>query len=141
MFATYGAKCFKCKKEEVVLQIHHERYTKRNLLGTNLEFLCILCKECHEQIEFYRNGNKKENPSNFNKTQEACQKISEYKKSKVGKSDPRYWIKSKAKQELSQRLAEKYVKDKEDHSAAKDAKLKAQLEEIGDFEEIKRRGL
>jgi hypothetical protein len=38
-------------------QVHHSRYHKNDLTGKNLNFLHVLCGDCHEKIEF-KNGEK-----------------------------------------------------------------------------------
>lgn len=38
-------------------QVHHSRYHKNDLTGANLDFLHVLCGDCHEKIEF-KNGEK-----------------------------------------------------------------------------------
>lgn len=48
--------CYSCGAHAT--QVHHGRYTKKNLTGESLRHLYALCRRCHEACEFSDNGEK-----------------------------------------------------------------------------------
>jgi hypothetical protein len=63
----YEYQCQRCasQMEDLphCLQVHHMEYTKENLVGSSLEGLLLLCKWCHNEIEFDTSGSKKKKRS------------------------------------------------------------------------------
>ena len=53
--------CFACAREtgDVVMQVHHGKYTHENLRGESLEHLYSICTGCHKKIEITRSGFKR----------------------------------------------------------------------------------
>lgn len=55
------SRCWICTRRRVSRQVHHERYTKRNLSGDSLCGLRAVCRPCHFMIEFdTRTGKKRD---------------------------------------------------------------------------------
>lgn len=42
-------KCLICGSHER-LEVHHKRYTRDNLRGKSLRWLCLLCHSCHQRV-------------------------------------------------------------------------------------------
>lgn len=53
--------CFCCGRDEnqAILQVHHGKYTRDNLLGNTLADLFTACKGCHQNAEVTRTGYKR----------------------------------------------------------------------------------
>lgn len=41
--------CLLCRGHHK-LEVHHKRYTRDNLRGKSLKWLCVLCHNCHTQV-------------------------------------------------------------------------------------------
>lgn len=57
VFAVRGSGCFICSNKAEV--VHHYNYSSETLLGTSLDHLYPLCKDCHDVIEFAKSGKKR----------------------------------------------------------------------------------
>lgn len=62
LFKDRGYVCQRCRDEGD--QIHHRDYSIETLNGDSLEALVVLCRECHEFVEF--EGGKKVSPERAN---------------------------------------------------------------------------
>jgi 5-methylcytosine-specific restriction endonuclease McrA len=51
-----GLPCWSCGA--FATQVHHGRYTKKNLTGESFHHLYALCRRCHEACEFSDDGEK-----------------------------------------------------------------------------------
>jgi hypothetical protein len=52
--------CYMCKKtKNNNLQVHHCKYTKKNLTGESIEDLTCLCNSCHYKAEYIYRGKKR----------------------------------------------------------------------------------
>lgn len=49
-------KCQSCRQPAT--SVHHKHYSKRVLLGEHIIGLKAICKECHQKIEFDKDGSK-----------------------------------------------------------------------------------
>jgi hypothetical protein len=52
-----AGRCHLC--HNVATQVHHSKYTRENLLGTNLKGLNAICATCHRGIEIKDDGTKR----------------------------------------------------------------------------------
>lgn len=50
VFAQKGANCRVCSKQAT--ELHHNRYSRKELTGKSVKFINPICRECHEKIEF-----------------------------------------------------------------------------------------
>lgn len=55
--AMRGRKCYACRGEAQV--VHHVRYSREVLLGTDMNGLRAICHSCHTKIELDGNGEKR----------------------------------------------------------------------------------
>src|SRR3990167_11031287 len=55
------SECFACGRgaESTIVQVHHGKYTRENLLGNTLNDLYTVCSGCHKKIEVTRSGFKR----------------------------------------------------------------------------------
>ena len=58
--------CKVCKKTNCLLHVHHRSYDLPVMKGADLKQLVILCEECHNKIEFTKNGEKRKNLDEIN---------------------------------------------------------------------------
>lgn len=56
VFKEKGNKCVVCTRRATV--IHHKEYSKEVLEGKNITPLILLCWDCHNTIEYDKNGQK-----------------------------------------------------------------------------------
>ena len=54
-FKCHGRECYLCDKPAT--ELHHNRYSLKDLQGKRLKFIKPVCRQCHEEIEF-KNGEK-----------------------------------------------------------------------------------
>jgi 5-methylcytosine-specific restriction endonuclease McrA len=49
-------KCFCCGRPAT--EVHHQKYSKQELMGTKLDKLVSICRGCHQNGEFFLDGTK-----------------------------------------------------------------------------------
>lgn len=69
-------RCWVCHRRRKATQVHHQEYTRRNLLGETSHGLKPVCRICHRCLEFRREGGK----LTFKQAQLKARKLRKWKK-------------------------------------------------------------